>query len=215
MSTIIAPAVPQHMRALELANERRLAKAAIKRAIRGLPTIDGAMRACAILADPPEEAHSLRLTALLASIHRFGTGRAERVLRRAGVTPHRGRAFVPQLTLRERDRVADALKVNVGIMPPPRPAAAAVPARPKPARQRRLSEPPDPVLVGRQGLHWLVGRVHDLVWRSAETGLTEQQLARITGRGRDDVAEACGRLLEDGSFVLRPDGTYYRPDPRA
>lgn len=37
---------------------------------------------------------------------------------------------------------------------------------------------------------------------------SEQELSARLDVGRDDVAEACGRLLVDGKVALRPDFTY-------
>jgi hypothetical protein len=68
----------QHMDALQLANERRMERARLKREIQQLPPAEAWARAADILADPPASLSSLLLTDYLMWQHRFGkhmTGR--------------------------------------------------------------------------------------------------------------------------------------------
>ena len=76
-ATAIAPG-PQHMRALQRANEVRLARAELKRRV-----TEGETTAAAVILDSPWEAESMAVAELLMSQHRWGHTRARRFL--AGV----------------------------------------------------------------------------------------------------------------------------------
>src|SRR4029079_1996958 len=71
----IAPAPPQHMRALEQANRVRLARAELKRQVaEGEATVAGIVLEC------PWEAESMSIADLLMSQHRWGRSRCRRFL---------------------------------------------------------------------------------------------------------------------------------------
>jgi hypothetical protein len=71
----IAIASPQYMRALERANEVRLARAELKRRV-GFGEIDAAQ----VILDCPFEAHSMAVADLLTSQRRWGQTRCRRLL---------------------------------------------------------------------------------------------------------------------------------------
>jgi hypothetical protein len=71
----IAPAVPQHLRALERANEVRLARAELKRRI-----ATGELDIAEVILDSPPEALSMAVADLLMSQHRWGQTRCRRFL---------------------------------------------------------------------------------------------------------------------------------------
>lgn len=79
-STTMAPAAPQHMQALQRANEVRLARAELKRNI-GLGTLSVAevIRTC------PWEAASMTIAELLRSQPRWGTTRASKFIAGIGM----------------------------------------------------------------------------------------------------------------------------------
>jgi len=74
-STTMAPAPPQHMQALQRANEVRLARAELKRNI-GLGTLPVAE----VILTCPWEAASMTIAELLTSQRRWGTSRASKFL---------------------------------------------------------------------------------------------------------------------------------------
>jgi hypothetical protein len=71
----MAPAVPQHLRALQRANEVRLARAELKRRI-----ADGEMDIAEVILDCPAEAQSMAVSDLLMSQRRWGQTRCRRFL---------------------------------------------------------------------------------------------------------------------------------------
>src|SRR3712207_1916429 len=71
----MAPAPPQHMRALEQANRVRLARAELKRQV-----AEGETTVAAIVLDCPWEAESMAIADLLLSQHRWGRTRCRRFL---------------------------------------------------------------------------------------------------------------------------------------
>ncbi|MFZ2052210.1 MAG: hypothetical protein WAU69_14920 [Solirubrobacteraceae bacterium] len=71
----MAPAVPQHLRALQRANEVRLARAELKRRI-----ADGEMDIAEVILDCPPEAQSMAVSDLLMSQRRWGQTRCRRFL---------------------------------------------------------------------------------------------------------------------------------------
>jgi hypothetical protein len=71
----IVPAVPQHLRALQRANEVRLARAELKR---GIAT--GELDIAEVILDSPPEACSMAVADLLMSQHRWGQTRCRRFL---------------------------------------------------------------------------------------------------------------------------------------
>ncbi len=76
----VAPA-PQHMQALQRANEVRLARAALKRSVaEGRTTVAAVILAC------PWEAASMTIAELLLSQRRWGSTRCSRFLAQFGLT---------------------------------------------------------------------------------------------------------------------------------
>jgi hypothetical protein len=71
----IAPAGPQYMRALERANEVRLARAELKRRI-----AIGEIGVAEVILDCPWEARNMAVAGLLMSQHRWGEARCRRFL---------------------------------------------------------------------------------------------------------------------------------------
>jgi len=71
----IAPAGPQHMRALERANQVRLARAELKRRIAG-----GEIGVAEVILDCPWEADSMAVADLLMSQRRWGQTRCRKFL---------------------------------------------------------------------------------------------------------------------------------------
>ena len=79
-STTMAPAPPQHMQALQRANEVRLARAELKRSI-GL----GNLTVAEVILTCPWEAASMTIAELLTSQRRWGTTRASKFLAGIGM----------------------------------------------------------------------------------------------------------------------------------
>ena len=92
--TAIITQDPQRLRALERANEVRLARAGLKRRI-----ADGQVSAASVLLDPPPEAGSWAVGDLLMSQRRWGATRCRKFL-----THHHITETKPVATLTERQR---------------------------------------------------------------------------------------------------------------
>jgi hypothetical protein len=93
----IAPA-PQHMQALRRANEVRLARAALKRAVgEGRTTVGVVILSC------PWEAASMTIAELLLSQRRWGATRCTRFLAETGMTETK---TVGSMTDRQRRALA-------------------------------------------------------------------------------------------------------------
>lgn len=90
----IAPAVPQHIRALRRANEVRLARAELKRRI-----AVGEIDVAEIILDCPPEAQSMAVGDLLMSQRRWGQTRCRRLLAQV---PMSEKKTVGSLTERQR-----------------------------------------------------------------------------------------------------------------
>ncbi len=101
-STAAPAAVPQHIRALEHANRVRLARAALKRAVRA-----GDLRAEQIVRSCPWEAETMSVSELLRSQSRWGRTRTRKFLVPLAVSENRQ---LGRLTLRQRDALATALE---------------------------------------------------------------------------------------------------------
>ena len=79
-TTTMAPAPPQHMRALQRANEVRLARASLKRSVGvGTVTVGEVIQTC------PWEAASMTIAELLTSQRRWGTSRCSKFLSAIGM----------------------------------------------------------------------------------------------------------------------------------
>ena len=79
-STTMAPAPPQHMQALQRANEVRLARAELKRNIGS-----GTLAVAEVIVTCPWEAASMTIAELLTSQRRWGTSRCSKFLAGIGM----------------------------------------------------------------------------------------------------------------------------------
>ena len=94
----MAPARPQHMQALQRANEVRLARAELKRNIgEGAITVDEVILTC------PWEAASMTIAELLTSQRRWGTTRCSKFLAGIGMPETK---TVGSMTERQRSLLA-------------------------------------------------------------------------------------------------------------
>src|ERR1700693_5311130 len=98
-TAILAPAPPQYMRALERANEVRLARAELKRKV-AMDEIDVAE----VILECPWEAHSMAVADLLMSQRRWGQTRCRRFLAQI---PMSEKKTVGSMTDRQRRTLAD------------------------------------------------------------------------------------------------------------
>lgn len=105
--TNLPHAKPQHMRALDLANEVRIERAERKRQIAAMPRPEGMAAAAAIFDDPDEVTGSLKLLELLSSIDHFGLMKTREIAQHAGVVSVDRR--VRDLTPRQRTLIAAVL----------------------------------------------------------------------------------------------------------
>jgi hypothetical protein len=103
--TAIMSREPQRLRALERANEIRLARAELKRRI-----ADGDMSAAEVILTPPCEASSWAIGDLLMSQRRWGTTRCRKFLVRNQINETKA---VGTLTERQRRLLADQLRCQV------------------------------------------------------------------------------------------------------
>jgi hypothetical protein len=102
----IAPAGPQHMRALERANQVRLARAELKRRI-----AIGAIDAADVILECPWEAESMAVADLLMSQRRWGQTRCRKFLAQI---PMSEKKPVGSMTERQRRALAAMLRSNRG-----------------------------------------------------------------------------------------------------
>jgi hypothetical protein len=94
----MAPAPPQHMQALQRANEVRLARAELKRKVgEGSITVDEVILTC------PWEAASMTIAELLTSQRRWGTTRCSKFLAGIGMPETK---TVGSMTERQRSLMA-------------------------------------------------------------------------------------------------------------
>ena len=96
-----AGAGQQHLRALERANKVRLARAELKRRV-----ADGELSAAEVVLNPPPEAESMAINALLLSRKGWGKERCRRIRVSIGVTEN---TQLGALTERQRIALAEAL----------------------------------------------------------------------------------------------------------
>jgi hypothetical protein len=99
--TAIMTREPQRLRALERANEIRLARAVLKRRI-----ADGQVSAAEVILAPPNEASSWAIGELLMSQRRWGSTRCRKFLVRNQINETKA---VGALTERQRRLLADQL----------------------------------------------------------------------------------------------------------
>jgi len=111
MTVSIAPA-PQHMRALELANRVRLARADLKRRI-----AEGEVSAAEVVLTCPWEAETMSVSDLLMAQKRWGRTRCRKVLEAVPLTENKD---IGKMTERQRRRLAVALESR-GALPEPAP----------------------------------------------------------------------------------------------
>ncbi len=97
----IAPAAPQHMRALERANKVRLARAELKRRI-----ADGELGVAEVILDCPWEAESMAVGDLLMSQRRWGQTRCRKFLAQV---PMSEKKSIGSMTDRQRRTLASML----------------------------------------------------------------------------------------------------------
>jgi hypothetical protein len=97
----IAPARPQNMRALERANEVRLARAQLKRGV-----AFGEIDVAEVIVDCPLEAQSMAVADLLMSQRRWGQTRCRQVLARLPMSEQK---TVGSMTDRQRHALATML----------------------------------------------------------------------------------------------------------
>jgi hypothetical protein len=100
--------VPQHVQALELANDVRRARAALKRSI-----ADGRTDVSEVLLAPPSNVAKMALGELLMSQKGWGHVRSERFLRSAGLTEIK---TLGNLTERQRYSLAALLTKNRSVL---------------------------------------------------------------------------------------------------
>ena len=105
-ATTIAPAMPQHMRALAHANRVRLARAALKRQV-----LAGDADVVEIIETCPWEAETMTVGELLRSQRRWGRARARKFLFSLALNENRQ---LGRLTLRQRALLAAELDVKRG-----------------------------------------------------------------------------------------------------
>lgn len=107
LPTAIAPA-PQHLRALQRANEVRLARAELKRRV-----AEGELTASEVVLDAPWEAESMAIADLLMSQRRWGRTRCRRFL---ASVPLSETKTIGSLTERQRRAVAAQLgPIDAGV----------------------------------------------------------------------------------------------------
>ena len=99
---------PQHMRALQRANEVRLARAELKRRV-----MDGETTAAAVILESPWEAESMAVAELLMSQHRWGHTRARRFL---ATVPISETKTLGSMTERQRCSLVEMLAAQAGAM---------------------------------------------------------------------------------------------------
>jgi hypothetical protein len=97
-----ATTAPQHMRALDRANQVRLARAELKREI-----ADGTRTVADVVADCPWESESMTISDLLMSQHRWGRTRCRRFL---AAVPMAETKTIGSMT--ERQRACLAARLN-------------------------------------------------------------------------------------------------------
>jgi hypothetical protein len=95
---------PQHLRALQRANEVRLARADLKRRV-----AEGELTASEVVLDSPWEAESMAIADLLMSQRRWGRTRSRRFLAQVTLSETK---TIGSLTERQRNAVAAQLSVQ-------------------------------------------------------------------------------------------------------
>ena len=101
-STAAPAAAPQHIRALELANRVRLARAALKRELQA-----GNVPAQEVVRTCPWEAETMSVSELLRAQSRWGRTRTRKFLNPLALNENRQ---LGRLTMRQREALAGALE---------------------------------------------------------------------------------------------------------
>jgi len=99
----------QPLRALEVANEVRNARAAQKRRLRTVPWPEARRRAAALLADPPAELLSMAVVDWLTAVPGLGLGHVGPALRRRQISEWR---TIASLSPPQAEELAAALRVQ-------------------------------------------------------------------------------------------------------
>ncbi len=120
----MAPAGPQHMRALERANQVRLARAELKRAV-AVGDVDVAR----VILEVPWEAASMAVGDLLTSQRRWGQTRCRRFL---AVLPMSENKTIGSMTERQRQTLAAMLDTQAVTRRRALPGRSATPPPPQP-----------------------------------------------------------------------------------
>ena len=107
-SATIAPG-PQHLRALQRANEVRLARAELKRRV-----AEGELTVAEVVLESPWEAQSMAIADLLMSQRRWGRTRCRRFLAQVPLSETK---TVGSLTERQRRAVASLLEASLERVP--------------------------------------------------------------------------------------------------
>lgn len=103
-TTAVPAAAPQHIRALELANRVRLARAALKREVQaGKKPAQEIVRTC------PWEAETMSVSELLRAQDRWGRTRTRKFLVPLALNENRQ---IGRLTVRQREALAGALEAK-------------------------------------------------------------------------------------------------------
>ena len=97
----MAPARPQHMQALERANEVRLARAGLKRRVG-----NGSITVTDVIVECPWEAASMTIAELLTSQRRWGATRCSKFLAQLGMPETK---TIGSMTERQRSLLATTL----------------------------------------------------------------------------------------------------------
>jgi hypothetical protein len=105
----LAPAGPQHMRALERANKVRLARAELKRRVAG-----GEISVAEVILDCPWEADSMAVADLLMSQRRWGQTRCRKFLAQVPMSEQK---TIGSMTERQRRTLAAMLDGAAAPMP--------------------------------------------------------------------------------------------------
>jgi hypothetical protein len=100
---MVGQQLPQHLDALQRANEVRLARSALKRRV-----TSGEVAVREVLADVPPEAENMEAIDLLMAQHRWGRTRSRRLLGELGIGEHR---LLGALTERQRRALASRMPV--------------------------------------------------------------------------------------------------------
>ncbi|HEY8304541.1 MAG TPA: hypothetical protein VIG42_08140 [Solirubrobacteraceae bacterium] len=127
----IAPASPQHMRALERANKVRLARADLKRRV-----ASGEARVAEVILECPWEAESMAVADLLTSQRRWGQTRCRKFLSQVPMSEQK---TVGSMTERQRRTLAAMLTATSGSVAPTSPWLTAHQMGPSTAMGSRMT----------------------------------------------------------------------------